>query len=100
MLLVLLGLRVIIGLVALACFIMVIVKMFQNGDTGLGIACLVLILACGLGGLIAYVMGWVNGGKYGTKNIMLLWTGCIVLGFILGIASAALAPSDTLVMPR
>ena len=41
------------GIVSLVCYILVIVKMFQHGQTVLGIVCLVLLLCCGLGGLIA-----------------------------------------------
>lgn len=86
---VILGLEAIVGLVSLACFIMVIIKMFQNNDTGLAIASIVLIF-CGIGGLIAFIMGWVNSAKYGVKNIMLAWTGCIVAMIVLQIVAAVI----------
>jgi hypothetical protein len=85
---VILGLELIVGLVWLACFIMVIIKMFQNGDTGLAIACIVLFF-CVLGGLIAFIMGWVKSSQYGVKNIMFAWTGAWVLLFILQAVSMA-----------
>lgn len=100
MVFVLLGLQLIITLISLACFVMVIIKMFQSGDTGLGVACLLLILACGLGFLVTYIMGWVKAGQYGITNIMMAWTGCIVVGIILRIAAAALMPADTITLPR
>jgi hypothetical protein len=86
---VILGLEAVVALVSLACFIMVIIKMFQNGDTGLAIACIVLIF-CGIGGLIAFIMGWVKSGQYGVKNIMLAWTGCIGAMIVLQIAAAVM----------
>jgi hypothetical protein len=46
-------LQVVGGITSLVCFVMVLVKMFQNGKTGLGIACIVLVFCCGIGGLIA-----------------------------------------------
>jgi hypothetical protein len=99
MLYVFLGIRAIIGLISLACFIMIIIKMFQSGDTGLGIGCLVGIIVCGLGVLLAFIMGWVNVRKYGANNIMMLWTGCIVLGIIFGVAQGILVPGDPIVIP-
>jgi hypothetical protein len=75
------------GIVSLVCYILVIVQMFQRGKTGLAIACLLLLLACGLGGLVAFIYGWVNANQWGIKNIMLLWTACIVVGIVCNGAS-------------
>jgi hypothetical protein len=82
-------LQIIIGLASLVCFVMVVIKMFQSGDTGLGIACVVLIF-CGIGGLIAFIMGWVKSAQYDIKNVMLAWTGLIVVGFLIGIVGVAM----------
>jgi len=78
-------LAIVCGIISLVCFIMVVIQMFQHGQTGLGVACLVLIL-CGIGGLIAFIVGWINSASWGIKNIMLLWTAAIVLGLIFNIA--------------
>jgi hypothetical protein len=86
---VILGLEGIVFLVWLACFIMVIIKMFQNNDTGLAIACIVLAF-CGIGGLIAFIMGWVKSAQYGIKNIMFAWTGAIVALIVLQIAATVM----------
>lgn len=85
-----LGLAAILGLVSLVCFILIIVKMFQNDDSTLGIICIVTIF-CGIGGLIAFVMGWINAGKYGASQLMLVWTGAIVGSVVLNIIGQALA---------
>jgi hypothetical protein len=70
------------GIVSLVCYILVIVQMFQRGKTGMGIACLLLLLLCGLGGLIAFIYGWMNANEWRIKNIMLVWTGCIVVSLL------------------
>jgi hypothetical protein len=70
------------GLGALICFILVLVKMFQNGATGLAIACIVLAFCCGIGALIAFIYGWIKSGEWNLRNVMLVWTVCIVLSVI------------------
>ena len=70
------------GLGSLVCFVLVIVQMFSNGESTMGIVSLVTLL-CGIGGLIAFVYGWMRSGAWGIQNIMYAWTGCIV-GAIIG----------------
>jgi hypothetical protein len=67
------------GITSLVCFILVLVKMFQNGKTGLGIACIVLAFCCGIGSLVGYIYGWMKSGEWNLKNVMLVWTAGIVL---------------------
>ena len=80
----------IFGLVSLICYILVIIKMFQNDKAGLAITCLVLLLLCGLGGLIAFILGWMNANQWGIRNIMLVWTLCFVVGIACNIAVFAM----------
>jgi hypothetical protein len=70
------------GIGSLVCFILVLVKMFQNGQTGLGIACIVLVFLCGIGALVSFVYGWINADRWGIRNVMLFWTGCFVVGLV------------------
>jgi hypothetical protein len=72
-----------LGIVSLVCLILVLVQMFQHGQVGLGVACIVLTLCFGIGALITFIVGWVNANRWGITNIMLAWTVCIVLGFAL-----------------
>jgi hypothetical protein len=60
---------------SVVCWILVLVQMFKQ-SVGKGI----LGLICGL---YAFIWGWMN-SNLGLKNIMLLWTAAIVLGFIGG----------------
>jgi hypothetical protein len=75
------GISAILGIIGLVCFVMVVVKMFQNDQTGLGIACIVLVF-CGIGALIALVYGWIKADEWKIKNLMIGWTVCIVLNLI------------------
>src|SRR6266404_6230363 len=70
------------GLGMLICFILIVVQTFQRGSTGLGIAMVVLFFCCTLGHWIGFIYGWVKSGEWGTKNIMLIWTVCIILWVI------------------
>ena len=70
--------QLVLALPSLVCLIIVIVNMFQNGKTGLGIATIILTFLCGIGSLIAFIWGWMNvGGK-----VMIAWTILTVAGII------------------
>lgn len=75
---------------SLACYVMVIIKMFSKDESTMGIVCLVTLL-CGVGGLIAFVYGWMKSGEWGTKNLMLAWTGCFVGTILVYLAMIAMA---------
>ena len=64
------------GLASLICLIMVLIKMFKTQESPLmgiiGIFCTIW----------AFIWGWMNAGKLGLKNIMLLWTVSIIVASI------------------
>ena len=64
------------GLASLACWIIVLVKMFKTQESPLmgiiGIFC----------GIWAYIWGWINAGKFGLSKVMLIWTVSIVLSLV------------------
>jgi hypothetical protein len=70
------------GIISLVCFILVLVKMFQAGQTGLGILCIVLVFCCGIGGLIAFIYGWVKAKDWNITNVMIAWTVGVILGLV------------------
>ncbi len=72
------------GIGSLICFILVLIQMFKRGKTGLGIACIVLVFCCGIGGLVAFVYGWIKNTEWGLRNVMIVWTVCIIIGVIGG----------------
>ena len=70
--------QLVLAIPSLVCLVLVIINMFQSGKTGLGITTIVLSLVCGIGGLIAFVWGWMNmGGK-----VMIAWTIFTVISII------------------
>jgi fucose permease len=76
------------GLGYLVCFILVVLQMFKREKTGIAIVCLVLI--CCVGGLIAFIFGWIKNKEWTITNIMLIWTVC----WIMIIVGYALSPVD------
>ena len=76
-------LGIIAGIGSLICWIMILIKLFQEKGVLHGI----LGIICGL---YPFIWGWINVGRLNVKNIMLIWTVCIVLGIILNGAGAAM----------
>jgi hypothetical protein len=61
------------GIGSLVCFVIVVIHFFQSDQQGLGIACIVLLFVCGIGGLVAFVKGWMDG----LGTVMYVWTACL-----------------------
>ena len=86
-------LQVLVGVASLVCFVLVLIKMFQHNQTALGITCIVLIFVCGIGGLVAFIMGWVNVKAWKIDKVMIAWTVSIVVGMALGLAGGFTMPA-------
>ena len=65
------------GLGSLVCAIIVLVKLFQEKGALHGI----LGFICGL---YTFIWGWMNAGRLGIKNIMMIWTLLIILYIVFG----------------
>jgi hypothetical protein len=74
----------IVGLGIVICYVLVLIKIFQSGDSTMGIICLVALLCCGIGFLVAFIAGWIKKEQYGTQQIMPIWTVLAVIGLLLG----------------
>ena len=81
----------IIGLVSFVCLIMVLIKMFQHGETTIAILSIVLC-PCG-GGLIAFVYGWMKSSEWDIKGLMITWTICFLLTIPLYVTQIVLSAS-------
>src|SRR5882672_10322735 len=68
-----------VGIGSLICFIIVLIKLFQNEGALKGI----LGLICGL---YTFIWGWMNANKLGIKPIMLVWTLLILVSLVLNFA--------------
>jgi hypothetical protein len=82
----------VVGIGSLVCFVMVVVQMFKHDQTGLGVACILLIF-CGIGGLIAFIYGWIKNKEWGLQKIMLIWTACIIVGLLVNIVLVGVGAS-------
>lgn len=73
------------GIFGLICLVIVLVKMYQAGETTLAIIFGVLTFFCGIGGLITFVYGWMKSKELDIFPIMAAWSGLIVLGILTAI---------------
>jgi hypothetical protein len=76
-------------LVSFVCFVLVLIQMFQHGETGMAIACIVLSLCCGLGGLVAFIYGWTKARQWNIGNLMTAWTVAFAIDVVAGIVNPA-----------
>lgn len=73
------GLGSVFALAALVCCILVIIKMFQNSKTVLAVASLIGLFVCGIGYLIALILGWQNRQSWGLQRVMPIFTAAFFL---------------------
>ena len=74
-----LGILTLVALVGcVICWILVLIKIFQNDGALKGI----LGLICSL---FAFIWGWMNATRLGVKTIMMAWTVLIILYIILAV---------------
>ena len=74
----------ILALGSLLCYFTVVIQMFMHGETGMGVASLALIF-CGVGGLIAFVYGWMKVNEWENILLMSAWTCCFLFSLALQI---------------
>src|SRR4051812_4785541 len=67
---------IVVGLGSLVCFIIVLIKLFQQKGALHGI----LGIICAL---YPFVWGWIESPRLGIKNIMLIWTALLIVGIVL-----------------
>jgi hypothetical protein len=77
-------LGVIVGIGSLVCLIMVLIKLFKEK----GVLHLILGIICAL---YPFIWGWMNVTRLNIKNIMLAWSGCIVVQIIFNVIAGAAA---------
>ncbi|GAF93985.1 unnamed protein product, partial [marine sediment metagenome] len=77
------------GIGGLICFIMLVIEMFKRGQQTMGIV-VIITLFCGIGSLIALVIGWMNAKEWNITKLMTIYTACLVGSFVLNGAYYAL----------
>ena len=73
-----------VGIGVLVCHILICVKMIQAGQTGLGVACLIVWLCCGIGFFITLIYGWVKAKPWNITTLMIVYTAVLVGYFAIG----------------
>jgi hypothetical protein len=72
-----LGILAIIAVIgSIICWIMVLIKLFQEKGVLHGI----LGIICSI---YPFIWGWINAGRLNIRNIMIVWTVCWVVSMIL-----------------
>src|SRR6266700_3209554 len=61
----------VIWLGCVICFILVVMAMFRNGSGTLGIVTILASCCCGVGTIVALVVGWMNADRWGIRNLMI-----------------------------
>ena len=59
------------ALVNIVCWIIVLVKIFQAGNIGIGIVGIIC-------GIVAFIYGWTKADELQIKNVMIIWTVSII----------------------
>ena len=72
-------LALVCSIASFICFIIVLIKQFQQGSVVHGI---IGIITCGIW---TFIWGWMNAGRLNIKNIMMIWTLLIVVSIILNV---------------
>lgn len=68
------------------CFIMVLIKLFQDKGALHGI----LGLICSL---YTFIWGWMNASRLNIKNIMIIWTLLLLLSIVVNVATGGFSYS-------
>ena len=79
-------LGIVVGLGCLVCFVIVLIKLFQNEGALKGI----LGLICGL---YTFIWGWMNASRLNIRNIMMIWTALIILSIIINVVTGGFSYS-------
>jgi hypothetical protein len=72
-------LALVCSIASFICFIIVLIKQFQEGGALHGI---IGIITCGIW---TFIWGWMNAGRLNIKNIMMIWTLLFVVSIILNV---------------
>jgi hypothetical protein len=86
-------LAMLIGLVSFVIFIMVLIRQFKDAGAVHGI---IGIVTCGIW---TFIWGWMNATRLNIKNLMLIWTGLIVLNIILQVVGGGMMAASQGVTP-
>jgi len=79
-------LGMLVGLGCLICWIIVLIKLFQNEGALKGI----LGIICPL---YTFIWGWMNATRLSIKNIMMIWTLLVIVSIIINVMTGGFSYS-------
>jgi hypothetical protein len=82
------GINVVLTIVSVCCYLFVIYQMFDKAESVMGIVCLIGICAFGLGGLVAFVYGWIKAREWEIVPVMAMWSGAIAANICIAVVQA------------
>ena len=77
------GLNIAVGIVSLLCYFFVIYQMFDKAESFIAIICLVGICVFGLGGIVAFIYGWIKAREWEIVPVMAIWSGCVAVQLVI-----------------
>jgi hypothetical protein len=80
-------LAILVGIGSLVCFIIVLIKLFQNEGVLKGI----LGLICSL---YTFIWGWMNADRLNIKSLMMIWTALLLGSIVLNVAASAMGAGN------
>jgi hypothetical protein len=83
------GIVAIASLVSVICFILVVIEMLQRGAVAMAVTCILLSLCCGLGGIVAFVYGWMRSSDWNIATVMKVWTVAFIVDLLAGFINPA-----------
>ena len=82
------GINIVVAIVSICCYFYVIYQMFDKAETVIGIVCLVGICVLGLGGIVAFIYGWIKAREWEIVPVMARWSGAIAVNIVIAVIQA------------
>jgi hypothetical protein len=81
-------------LASMVCFILIVIRMFQEGSLVVALLTIALAFCFGIGWIVALIWGWQRADTPGFRNLMTLYTVLILLSLlgVLGGHLSGIAP--------
>ena len=77
-------LALVCSIISIVCWIIMLMPLFKEKGALHGI----LGIICGI---YTFIWGWMNAGRLGKKNIMMIWTIALIAGIILNVMAGGAA---------
>lgn len=80
------AIAIVLWIVQVVCWILTLIKIFQNENLVLGIVSI-------LCPLVALIMGFIKMKEWGHEKIMMIWGICLLVNIVLNVMSIFITPA-------